>query len=96
MVPKKGGKYAQKRLKLDQKNNELLAKIVFIARCDIHLEIYPKILSLEWSRFGLITVGSSRTLFLCYAAVTLITAQSFQESRRRFEHVKLKLTQSIS
>ena len=93
---KKGGEYAQKRLKLDQKNNELLTKIVFVARCDIHLEICPKILSLNWSIFGLITVGNSRALFLCYAAITPITTQSFQESTRRcFKHVELKSTPSI-
>ena len=52
---------------------------------------------MKWSRFGLITVGSSRTLFLWYAAVTAITSQSFQEStRRRFEHVELKSTPSIA
>ena len=56
-------KQAQKRLKLHQKNNNLLAKIVFVARCDIHLDISPKMLSLKWSRFDLITVRNSRTLF---------------------------------
>ena len=60
--------------KLAQKNNKLVAKIVFVARCDIHLEICTKILSLKWSIFGLITVGNNRTLFLCYAAVTPTTA----------------------
>ena len=51
---------------------------------------------MKWSRFGLITAGSSKTLFLCYAAGTHITAQSFQEkARRRFESAELKSTASI-
>ena len=59
-------KIATEILKLDQKNNNLVAKIVFfVARCDIPLDICPKILSLKWSRFGFIRVGSSKTLFLC-------------------------------
>ena len=37
---------------------------------------------MKWSRFGLITVGNTKTLFLCYAAVTHILAKSFQESTR--------------
>ena len=74
---KKMKKLPEKRLKLDHENNNLVAKIVFVARCDIHLEICIKILNLKWSRFGLITAGSSKTLFLCYAAVTHIPAQSF-------------------
>ena len=79
-------------MKLDQKNNKLVAKIVFVARCDI----CPKILSLKWSRFGLITVGSSKTLFLCYAAVTHIVAKSFQEStRRRFEKRRVEISLAI-
>ena len=32
-------KSALERLKLDQKNNKLIAKIVFVARCDMHLDI---------------------------------------------------------
>ena len=47
-------------MKLDHKNNKLGVKIVFVARCDIHLDIYPQVLSLKWSIFGLITVGSSK------------------------------------
>ena len=89
-------KIATEILKLDQKNNKLVAKIVFIARCDIHLDICPKILSLKWSRFGLITVGSSKILFLCYAAVTHILAKSFQEStRRRFEKRRVEISLAI-
>ena len=56
-------KKKQKILKLDQKNNQPVVKFVFVARCDIHLDICPKILSLKWPKFGLITVGSSKTLF---------------------------------
>ena len=68
----KNEKINPKKLKLDQKNNKLVVvKIVFEARCDIHLEICTKILSLKWSRYGLITVGAAKP-FLCYAAVTPI------------------------
>ena len=77
-------------------NNELVAKIVFVDRCDIHLDICPKILSLKWSRFGLITEGSSKTWFSCYAAVTHVLAKSFQEStRRRFEKRLVKISLAI-
>ena len=37
----------QKKLKIDQNNNNLRAKIVFVARCDIHLEIGTKKTKLE-------------------------------------------------
>ena len=40
-------KIAQKRLKIDQKNNKLVAKIDFVARCDIHLEVCTNNTKLE-------------------------------------------------
>ena len=81
---------------IEPENNTLVAKIVFVARCDIPLDICPKILSLKWSRFGLITAGSSKTLFLCYAAVTHVLAKSFQEStRRRFEKRQVESSLAI-
>ena len=89
-------KISPEKVKIRPKNNKLVAKIVFVARCDIHLEICSKILSLKWSIFGLITVESSRTLFLCYAAVTPISAQSFQEStRRRFEKRRVEISLAL-
>ena len=67
-----------------------------VARCNIHLDICLKILSLKWFRFGLITVGSSKTLFLCYAAVTPIPAKSLQESiRRRFKKRRVEISFTI-
>ena len=73
----KNGKISPEKIKIRPEKHKLVAKLVFVARCDIHLEICIKILNLKWSRFGLITAGSSKTLFLCYAAVTHIPAQSF-------------------
>ena len=80
----------------------------FVARCDIHLDICPKILSLKWSRFGVIKVGSSKTLFLRYGQLLLVPyqlkavthivflAKSFQEStRRRFEKRRADISLSI-
>ena len=53
-------------------------------------------LSFKWSRFGLITEGSSKILFLCYAAVTPMPVQSFQEStRRRIEKLRVEILLSI-
>ena len=67
----------------------------FVARCDIHLDICTKLLSLKWSRFGLIPVGSSKTLFLGYGAVTHILAKSFEElTRRRFEKRRVEISLS--
>ena len=84
------------KIEIRQENNKLVPKIVFVARCNIHLDICPKILSLKWSRFGLITVESSRALFFCYAAVIPIPVQSFQEStRRRFEKRRVEISLSI-
>ena len=51
---------------------------------------------MKGSTTGLITVGSSKTLLLCYAAVTHILAKSFQESsRQRFEKRWLKISLPI-
>ena len=66
-----------------------------VARCNIHLDICLKILCLKWSRFGLITVGSNKTLFLCYY-VTPIQAKSLQEStRRRFKKRRVEISFTI-
>ena len=48
---------------------------------------------LKWSRCGLIRVGSNKTLFLCYAAVTHILAKSFLNlARRRFEKRQVEIS----
>ena len=45
----------------------------------------------------MVTVGRSKTLFLCYSAVTPIPAQSFQDStRRRFKKRQVKISIPIA